>query len=145
MSRDLRPILLVDDNANDIELTLTAFQEAGLANPVEVRRDGAEALEYLRLATTKPIVILLDLKMPKVDGREVLRQIKNTAELKTVPVVVLTSSRQDSDLLQSYDLGANAFVVKPVDFREFIQTVARVGCFWGLVNEPSPLVSGQTR
>lgn len=138
MNRSLRPILLVEDNAHDAELTITAFREAGLANEVHLMQDGAQALDFLMQRKVRPIVILLDLKMPKIDGREVLRRIKEDADLRTIPVVVLTSSREESDLLQSYELGANAFVVKPVDFREFLETVARVGCFWSVVNEPLP-------
>jgi CheY-like chemotaxis protein len=145
MTKFVRPILLVEDNANDVELILTAFQDAGLANEISVTRDGEEALNFLRRTgpyaerlDLKPIVILLDLKMPKVDGREVLRQIREDRELHAVPVVILTSSREEIDLLQTYQLGVNAYVVKPVNFGEFISVVGRLGFFWALLNEPPP-------
>ncbi len=145
----LRPILLAEDNANDIELVLTAFQDAHLANDVVIARDGEQALDYLYRrgehqdrTTAQPAVILLDLKMPKVDGREVLRQIRADPDLHTLPVVVLTSSREESDLLQTYGLGINAYVVKPVGFEDFIQAVSKLGFFWALINEPPPLPTG---
>jgi len=141
----LRPILLAEDNANDVELIVTALKEARVLNEIVVTHDGAEALEYLRRegkfaqrGSAQPAVILLDLKMPKVDGREVLRQIRIDPALSGLPVVVLTSSREESDLLQSYQLGVNAYVVKPVDFEEFIAAVGRLGIFWALLNEPPP-------
>jgi len=142
---DLKRILLVEDNPKDVELTLSALEEHKLANEVVVTRDGAEALDYLfRRAQFKmrgngnPAVILLDLKMPKVDGLEVLRQIKSDRELKTIPVVMLTSSREEKDLVTSYNLGVNAYVVKPVDFNEFVDAVKDLGVFWAIVNEPPP-------
>jgi CheY-like chemotaxis protein len=145
MRTDVRTILLVEDNANDAELTLTAFREHHLLNDIVVIRDGAQALDYLYRRNAyrdrphgNPALILLDLKMPKVDGLEVLRTIKSDAALKTIPVVVLTSSRQEHDLLRSYDLGVNAYVVKPVDFREFVDAVKALGGFWAVVNEPPP-------
>lgn len=149
MNRRVRPILLIEDNANDVELIITAFKDAGLANEVAVTNDGEQGLDYLHrrgvYATRpdiQPIVILLDLKMPKVDGREVLRQIRESAVLSTIPVVVLTSSREEVDLLQSYRLGANAYVVKPVNFTDFIGAVGRLGFFWALLNEPVPATDG---
>jgi CheY-like chemotaxis protein len=141
----LRPILLAEDNANDVELIVTALKEAHLLNEIIVTRDGAEALEYLcrqgkfaQRDDSQPAVILLDLKMPKVDGHEVLRQIRLDPALSGLPVVVLTSSREESDLMQTYELGVNAYVVKPVDFEEFIAAVGRLGIFWALLNEPPP-------
>ncbi len=141
----LKRILLAEDNANDLELTLTALDEHNLANEVVVVRDGAEALDYLfrrgdyaNRQPENPAVVLLDLKMPKVDGLEVLREIKSDATLKTVPVVVLTSSREEKDLVTSYNLGVNAFVVKPVDFREFVEAVKNLGIFWAVMNEAPP-------
>lgn len=141
----LRPILLAEDNANDVELIVTALKDARLANEIVVARDGVQALDFLfrrgefaGRSSAQPAVILLDLKMPRVDGREVLRQIRADATLHELPVVVLTSSREESDLLQSYELGANAYVVKPVDFEEFIAAVGKLGFFWALLNEPPP-------
>ena len=145
MKTDVRTILLVEDNANDVELTLNAFREHHLFNEIVVLRDGAQALDYLYKRNAyearpygNPALILLDLKMPKVDGLEVLRAIKSDAGLKMIPVVVLTSSRQEHDLLRSYNLGVNAYVVKPVDFREFVDAVRALGGFWAVVNEPPP-------
>jgi len=141
----LRPILLAEDNPNDVELVVTALREARLANEIVVANDGSQALDYLYRrgayagrTTGQPAVILLDLKMPKVDGGEVLRQIRADPKLKELPVVVLTSSREESDLLQSYELGVNAYVVKPVDFEEFTNAVTKLGCFWALLNELPP-------
>jgi len=141
----LRSILLVEDNPNDVELTLTALKEANLANDVVVAGDGEQALDYLfrrrQYADREagvPAAILLDLKMPKVDGHEVLRQIRADSELRLVPVVILTSSREERDLYQSYDNGANSYVVKPVDFEEFITAISKLGVFWALLNEPPP-------
>jgi CheY-like chemotaxis protein len=141
----LRSILLAEDNPNDVELTLAALAEHHLANEVVVTRDGEEALDYLfhrgryRLrATGNPAVVLLDLKMPKVDGLEVLRAIKQDEGLRTIPVVMLTSSREESDVVRSYALGVNAYVVKPVDFAAFVEAVKQVGIFWGVHNEPPP-------
>jgi CheY-like chemotaxis protein len=142
---DIRTILLAEDSANDIELTLAAFQENHLLNEVVVTRDGAQTLDYLYRrnayvgrAGGPPALILLDLKMPRVDGLEVLRIVKSDPRLKTIPVVILTSSRQEQDLVRSYDLGVNAYVVKPVDFREFVEAVKSLGGFWAVVNEPPP-------
>jgi CheY-like chemotaxis protein len=141
----LKPILLVEDNPRDLELTLVALSKSHLANEVIVARDGVEALEYLKgegkyagRPRGNPAVVLLDLKLPKVDGMEVLEFIKQSDELRPVPVVVLTSSREEKDLLKSYKLGVNAYVVKPVDFREFIDAVRELGMFWAVLNEPPP-------
>jgi len=146
MVAELKRILLAEDNANDLELTLTALQQNRLANEVVTVRDGAEALDYLysRGAFTgrpaiPPLLLLLDLKMPKVDGIEVLRQVKADPQLRSIPVVMLTSSREETDLIRSYDLGVNAYVVKPVDFSEFMSAVRQLGAFWAVINEvPRP-------
>jgi len=145
MMIDLKRILLVEDNPNDVELTLEALSEHNLANAVEVIRDGAEALDYLYQRGSfasrpngNPAVILLDLKLPKVNGIEVLKKIRSEEHLKLIPVVVLTSSREERDLIDSYKLGVNAFVVKPVDFHEFMDAVKGLGIFWAIVNEPPP-------
>jgi CheY-like chemotaxis protein len=147
MSHELKRILLAEDNANDLELTLAALQESRLANEVIVVRDGAEALEWLfrrgRFADRDddlPALVLLDLKMPKVDGLEVLRQIKSDARLRLTPVVMLTASREESDLIRSYQMGANAYVVKPVEFAAFMEAVRQIGAFWAVVNETPPAV-----
>ena len=139
-------ILLVEDDMDDAEMTIDAMRKNNLANKLIHMVDGEEALDFLfgtgkfvgRDINLKPRLILLDLKMPKVDGREVLRQIRIDPALSGLPVVVLTSSREESDLLQSYQLGVNAYVVKPVDFEEFIAAVGRLGIFWALLNEPPP-------
>jgi CheY-like chemotaxis protein len=143
--RELKRILLAEDNPGDVELTLAALGEHQLANEVVVVRDGAEALDYLRrrgaYATRlegHPAVVLLDVKMPKVDGLDVLRQLKSDAALRSIPVVMLTSSREETDLVESYTLGVNAYVVKPVEFREFIAAVKNLGLFWAVLNEPPP-------
>ena len=142
---DLKPILLVEDSANDIELTLAALAENHLANEVVVVRDGAEALDYLyRRGVFKlrsrgnPAVVLLDLKLPKVDGLEVLEQLKKDADLQSIPVVMLTSSREEQDLTRSYKLGVNAYVVKPVEFTQFVDSIKELGLFWAVINEPPP-------
>ena len=138
-------ILLVEDDPKDIDLTLAALGEYKLANEVIVVRDGAEALDYLHAAGNyrsrameNPAVVLLDLKLPKVDGLEVLREIRSDERLKLIPVVVLTSSREDRDMVASYKLGVNAYVVKPVDFHEFVNAVKELGVFWAVINEPPP-------
>jgi CheY-like chemotaxis protein len=145
MIAEVKRILLAEDNANDVELTMTALRENHVANEVTVVRDGAEALDYLFKRNAyahrtggNPAVLLLDLKMPKVDGIEVLRQVKGDPQLRTIPVVVLTSSREEQDLVRTYDLGVNAYVVKPVDFIEFVDAVKLLGGFWAVVNEPPP-------
>lgn len=148
---DLRPILLVEDNLKDIELTLAALAKCQLANDIVVTRDGAEALEYLycrgqykdRLPGD-PAVVLLDLKLPKVDGLEVLAKIKSDEATRAVPVVMLTSSREESDLVRSYELGVNAFVVKPVDFNAFFEAIQDLGMFWGVLNETPPRAAALT-
>jgi CheY-like chemotaxis protein len=139
---NLRTILLVEDNPNDVELILEALAENKLANKVIVVRDGVEAMEYLRYEGNyelrekgNPAVILLDIKMPRMDGIEVLRAIRNDNKLKMLPVVMLTSSREEPDLKTSYALGANAYVLKPVDFNDFVDAVRHVGMFWAAVNE----------
>ena len=142
---DLKRILLADDNPKDVELTLTALDEHHLANEVVVVGDGAEALDYLyrrgkfsMRADNNPAVVLLDLKMPKVDGLEVLRTIKGDERLKIIPVIILTSSREERDLIESYRLGTNSYVVKPVDFQQFIDAVKELGAYWAVLNEPPP-------
>lgn len=141
----LKPILLVEDNDKDLELTLIAFGKTHLANEVVVVRDGAEALDYLHCEGTyserpkgNPAVVLLDLKLPKIDGLQVLEKIKNTESLRNTPVVMLTSSREESDLIRSYKLGVNAYVVKPVLFKDFVEAIQDLGVFWGVLNEPPP-------
>ena len=145
MMADIRQILLAEDNLHDAELTMTALRDHRLMNEVVHVKDGAEALDYLFRRNAfaarrpgNPSVVLLDLKMPKVDGIEVLRQVKSTPALKAIPVVVLTSSREEQDVVRSYDLGVNAYVVKPVDFPDFVEAVKVLGGFWALINEPSP-------
>ena len=142
---ELGRILIVEDDPNDVELTLTALAEYNLANEVVVTRDGEEALDYLhyrgrfKLRTNgNPAVLLLDLKLPKVDGLEVLQQIKSDEKLRLIPVVVLTSSREERDMVASYRLGVNAYVVKPVDFHEFVNAIKELGVFWAVINEPPP-------
>ncbi len=143
---DLKRILLAEDNANDAELTLAALGEQGMAAGVVVVRDGTEALDYLfrrgawsARGPEEPCVVVLDIKMPKMGGLEVLRAIKSDETLKSLPVVMLTSSREKGDLLRSYQLGVNAYVVKPVDFGQFSAAVRQLGLFWAEVNEPPPL------
>src|SRR5947207_1905227 len=145
MTANVKKILLVEDSEHDIELTIAALDGHHLANKVDVARDGAEALDYLYKRGAfagrpdgQPVVVLLDLKMPRVDGLEVLRQMKSDPDLKSVPVVMLTSSREEQDLVRSYELGVNAYVVKPVDFRDFIDAVKLVGGFWAVLNELPP-------
>lgn len=143
MSQKIRTILLAEDNPLDAELALDALREARLANPVVHVRDGAEALEWLfsrgehaNRPKGDPAVVLLDLKMPRLDGLEVLRAMRSTEELRRVPVVILSSSREESDLARSWDLGVNAYVVKPVDVRQFFEAVQTLGHFWAVLNEP---------
>lgn len=138
-------ILLVEDNPDDVELTLLALEKNNIANPVKVVRDGQEALDYLfyhgRYAEQDyqlPNLILLDLKLPKVDGIDVLHKIKADRKLKLIPVVVLTSSKEESDVLKSYDLGVNSYIRKPVDFDQFVDTVKQIGFYWLLINEQAP-------
>ena len=145
MSGPLRPILLAEDNPNDVELTLTALHSLNLANEIIVVHDGAEVMDFLHRRREfsgrpplHPAVIMLDLKMPRVDGLEALRQIRADPELRMLPIVILTSSREENDLVKGYQLGANAYVVKPVDFDQFISAVSQLGVFWALINEPPP-------
>ena len=143
--KTLGNILLIEDSPEDIELTLSALGEQNIANEVVVTRDGEEGLDYLyRRGTYKlrdnrnPMVVLLDLKLPKVDGLEVLAKVKADPNLGRIPVVMLTSSREEQDLVESYSLGANAYVVKPVSFDDFIEAIKEVGLFWAVINEPPP-------
>lgn len=140
-----KKILLVEDDPLGVELALAAFEESSLAGQVEVVSDGVEALEYLnrsgnfsRRAEGNPAVVLLDLKMPRMDGLQVLERVRAAGHLRTIPIVMLSSSREESDKRRSYELGANAYVVKPVDFEEFKSTVRRIGRFWAEINEPPP-------
>ena len=142
---NLGRILMVEDDPKDVELTMTALEGYNLANEVIVTRDGEEALDYLyrrgkysTRSTDHPAVILLDLKLPKIDGLEVLRQVKSDDNLKMIPVVVLTSSREENDLVSSYKLGVNAYVVKPVDFHEFVNAIKELGVFWAIINAAPP-------
>jgi CheY-like chemotaxis protein len=137
-----KKILMVDDDSNDVELALASLEDHNLANEVAVARDGAEALDYLYRRGSfadrpigHPVVIFLDLKMPKVDGHEVLRRVKNDPDLKIIPIVVLTSSREEKDLIESYNHNANAYVVKPVAFESFTEITKQLGLFWVLTNE----------
>ena len=143
---NLKPILLVEDNPNDLELSLAALRRSQLANEIVVARDGAEALDFLLARGDhegrdggNPAVVILDLKLPKMDGLEVLQTIKNDKALRHTPVVMLTSSREEQDLVRSYELGVNAFVVKPVGFREFFEAIQDLGVFWAILNEPPPI------
>lgn len=142
---ELKRILLVEDSPNDVELILTSLEESHLRNEVVVVQDGEEALDYLyrrgafrQRVEGNPVVVMLDLKLPKVDGIEVLTSLKADPKLKILPVVILTSSREDPDLSKCYQLGANAYVVKPIDFSEFMQTIKNLGLFWAVINEPPP-------
>ena len=145
---ELKPILLVEDSPNDLELTLAALEKSRLANPVVVARDGVEALDHLFRHSDAdpecagpgclPAVVLLDIKLPRVDGLEVLERVKKDPRTRHVPVVMLTSSREEQDLVRSYGLGVNAFVVKPVGHREFFEAIRDIGAFWAVLNEPHP-------
>ena len=141
----LKPILLVEDDPKDLELTLVALERSQLANEVIVMRDGAEALDYLLRRGShaardegNPAVLLLDLKLPKVDGLEVLKVVRETEHLRSIPTVMLTSSREEPDLDRAYSLGVNAYVVKPVEFKEFVSAISDLGIFWAVLNEPPP-------
>jgi DNA-binding response OmpR family regulator len=145
MVAELKRILLVEDDPRDVELILEALGDYNLANEVVVAGDGEEALDYLckrgkftTRSNGNPAVVLLDLKLPKVNGMEVLKQVRSDETLKMVPVVILTSSREERDWIESYKLGVNAYVVKPVDFHEFVDAVKDLGVFWAVVNEPPP-------
>ena len=138
-------ILMVEDDPKDVELSMTALEDYNLANEIVIARDGEEALDYLfcrgkfqQRSSDNPAVILLDLKLPKVDGLEVLKEIKSDAKLRLIPVVVLTSSKEEKDMVTSYKLGVNAYVVKPVDFHEFVNAIKELGVFWALINQPPP-------
>ncbi|WP_438480802.1 response regulator [Oleiharenicola lentus] len=144
-AKTIRPILLVDDSANDIELTRSALEESGIANEVIIASDGVEALDFLfrrgthsGRTTPDPAVVLLDLKMPRVDGHAVLKEIRADAKLRALPVVILTSSKEEQDLVRGYAQGTNAYVVKPVRFEDFLPAVKQLGVFWALLNEPPP-------
>lgn len=143
--KKLKTILLVEDNPQDVELTIEALSEYNLANSIVTVGDGVETMEYLRYdgkfknrSMGNPAVILLDIKMPRMDGIEVLEAIRKDDKLRTIPVVILTSSREDPDLKKCYDLGTNAYVVKPVDFKEFLEAVKQIGFFWAILNEQPP-------
>jgi DNA-binding response OmpR family regulator len=145
MDEKIGRILIVEDDPKDVELTLTALEEYNLANEVVVTGNGADALDYLYCrgkygtrSSENPAVMLLDLKLPKVDGLEVLKQVKSDENLKMIPVVVLTSSREEKDMVASYKLGVNAYVVKPVDFHEFVNAIRELGIFWAIINAPPP-------
>jgi CheY-like chemotaxis protein len=142
---EIRTILFAEDNPKDVELTLEALGDHNLANNVIVVRDGVETMDYLRCEGKykqrklgNPAVLLLDIKMPRMDGIEVLRAIRKDKTLNLIPVVMLTSSREQQDLIKSYELGVNAYVVKPVDFKEFIEAVKQLGVFWAVINEVPP-------
>lgn len=142
MYMDVKTILLAEDNMNDVELTLAALEDLNIANSVVVVNDGVDAMEYLKREGKykerpegNPTVILLDIKMPRMDGFEVLQAIREDKNLKKIPVVMLTSSREEKDLIKTYELGVNAYVVKPVDFDQFMDAVKQLGIFWALVNE----------
>jgi CheY-like chemotaxis protein len=147
MMVEIRTILLAEDNPKDIELTLEALGDHNLANNVIVVRDGVETMDYLRCEGKykqrkpgNPAVLLLDIKMPRMDGIEVLKAIRSDKKLHTLPVVMLTSSREEQDVIKSYELGVNAYVVKPVNFKEFIEAVKQLGVFWAVINEVPPLI-----
>ncbi|HJZ04481.1 MAG TPA: response regulator [Patescibacteria group bacterium] len=149
---EIKRILLAEDDPKDVELTLTALEANNLANEVDVVHDGEQALDYLyrrrdfkMRSDHNPAVVLLDLKMPKLDGLEVLREIRANEQLSLIPVVMLTSSREERDLVESYKLGVNAYVVKPVDFDKFIIAVKELGMFWAVINEPPPGSTPRTK
>jgi len=144
MNERMVEILLVEDNPSDLELTMLALQENRIANRIEVARDGAEAVDFIfcqgahagRSIRNGPRVILLDLKLPKIDGIEVLRRVKADERTRRIPVVVLTSSREERDIVSTYDLGVNSYIVKPVDWEQFSESIKNIGLYWMLINEP---------
>ena len=143
-----KSILLVEDNPDDVELTMMAFRENNIANSVDVVTDGAEALDYFfysgkfkeREKGKMPAVILLDLRLPKIDGLEVLKRIRMDESTKLIPVVILTSSKEEKDIVEGYKLGANSYIQKPVDFKQFLEAVRQLGLYWLMVNEPPPII-----
>jgi CheY-like chemotaxis protein len=145
MNAEVKRILIVDDSPKDVELTIAALREKNLANEVIVAEDGEEALDYLykrgKFADEKgyPAVILLDIKMPKMNGIEVLKIIRSTPKFKLIPVIMVTSSREEKDLVESYKLGANSYVVKPVDVLQFIDAIKSLGQYWAIINQPPPI------
>ncbi len=153
MTQDQVEILLVEDNEDDLELALHALQKGNLANRIEIARDGEEALDFLfcrgvyagRSRTNQPRLVLLDLKLPKVNGLQVLKELKSNPSTKAIPIAVLTASREEQDLIQSYRLGVNSYIQKPVDFEQFCATVKQVSLFWLVVNEPAPPAAFQEK
>ncbi len=147
MTDHIVDLLLVEDSPDDVELTLRAFKKINLSNPIHVVRDGAEALEFLfctgayahRNIQDSPKVVLLDLKLPKVDGLEVLKRIRADPRTKSIPVVILTASREESDVVSSYELGVNSYIVKPVDFEQFVEATRTLGLYWLLLNQRPPM------
>lgn len=135
-----RPILLIEDNPDDERLTIRALRRSRITNPIQVARDGEEALHLIRTTPPLPSLVLLDLKLPKVDGLEVLQQLRTNERTRLLPIVVLTSSNEERDIIDSYGLGANSYVQKPVDFGQFMDAVSQLGLYWLLINEPLPAV-----
>jgi two-component system response regulator len=142
MIKELGTILLIEDNPDDVELAIHAFKKNNIINPVVIMRDGQSALDYLFYRGTHansahplPVLILLDLKLPKIDGIDILRRIKADRKRKLIPIVVLTSSKEEKDVIESYDLGVNSYIRKPVDFDQFVETVKQIGFYWLLINE----------
>jgi CheY-like chemotaxis protein len=136
---DRKPILLVEDNPMDVDLTLRAFKKRNLANPIEIARDGEEAIAFIEKwekGAAVPAIVLLDLKLPKVDGLEVLRKIKGHPTYRSIPVVILTTSSQDGDILKAYEIGANSYIVKPVEFDKFMDVAVQIEMYWSVLNRP---------
>ncbi|WP_329804421.1 response regulator [Flavobacterium facile] len=146
MKTEIKRILIVDDSPKDVELAIAALSENNMANEIIVAEDGEEALDYLYKRGKFidehgfPAVILLDIKMPKMNGIEVLRHIRNDSKFKLIPVIMVTSSREEKDLVESYKLGANSYVVKPVDFNQFMEAIKILGQYWAIVNQPPPII-----
>lgn len=143
---ELKRILLVEDSANDVELTLSALESINLANAVDVVDDGVEALDYLycrgrfsERPNRNPVVVILDLKLPRLNGLEVLKEIRQDPNVKLLPVVILTSSREEKDIIEGYKLGVNAYVVKPVEYKSFVKAIKELGSFWAIINEVPPI------